>query len=146
MKYEDIKDFSQRCEEHPDHQSGMITNAMIQQRLHEEIDKLRDYIEQAEKQEPVALKVLNGEICYLSKADDQSYGMWCPVVPDKDCEHGFKNGTVFYTAPPKREWVGLTDEEVRNVYNVSDPLDMFLTEDCTRLVSNIEAKLKEKNT
>ena len=45
MKYEDIKDFSQRCEEHPDHQSGMITNAMIQQRLHEEIDELRDYIE-----------------------------------------------------------------------------------------------------
>jgi hypothetical protein len=45
MKYEDIKDFSQRCEEHPDHQSGMITNAMIQMRLMEEIDELRDYIE-----------------------------------------------------------------------------------------------------
>lgn len=52
MKYEDIKDFSQRCEEHPDHQSGMITNAMIQMRLMEEIDELRNYIEQTEKQEP----------------------------------------------------------------------------------------------
>ena len=46
MKYEDIKEFSQRCEEHPDHQSGMISNSMIQQRLHEEIDELREYIEQ----------------------------------------------------------------------------------------------------
>jgi hypothetical protein len=46
MKYEDIKEFSQRCEFHPDHQSGMISNSMIQQRLHEEIDELREYIEQ----------------------------------------------------------------------------------------------------
>jgi hypothetical protein len=50
MKYEDIKDFYQRCEEHPDHQSGMITEAMIQQRLHEEIDELREYIEQKLKE------------------------------------------------------------------------------------------------
>ena len=50
MKYKDIKDFYQRCEEHPDHQSGMITEAMIQQRLHEEIDELREYIEQKLKE------------------------------------------------------------------------------------------------
>ena len=50
MKYEDIKGFSERCEEHPDHQSGMISNSMIQQRLHEEIDELREYIEQALKE------------------------------------------------------------------------------------------------
>jgi len=50
MIYEDIKDFYQRCEEHPDHQSGMITEAMIQQRLHEEIDELREYIEQKLKE------------------------------------------------------------------------------------------------
>jgi hypothetical protein len=50
MKYEDIKGFSERCDEHSDHQSGMITNSMIQQRLHEEIDELREYIEQALKE------------------------------------------------------------------------------------------------
>ena len=46
MKYEDIKDFNQRCEDHPDHQSGMISYGMIEQRLQEEIDELREYIEQ----------------------------------------------------------------------------------------------------
>lgn len=46
MKYKDIKDFNLRCEEHPDHQSGMISYDMIQQRLHEEIAELRAYIEQ----------------------------------------------------------------------------------------------------
>jgi hypothetical protein len=46
MKYKDIKDFYQRCEEHPDHQSGMVTHRMIQERLSDEIDELRNYIEQ----------------------------------------------------------------------------------------------------
>jgi hypothetical protein len=46
MKYKDIKDFNQRCEEHPDHQSGMVSYSMIQQRMSEEIDELREYIEQ----------------------------------------------------------------------------------------------------
>jgi len=45
MKYQDIKEFSERCNEHPDHQDGMISNSMIQQRLHEEIDELRKYLE-----------------------------------------------------------------------------------------------------
>jgi hypothetical protein len=46
MKYEDIKDFNERCEEHPDHQNGMISYRMIEQRLEEEIEELREYIEQ----------------------------------------------------------------------------------------------------
>lgn len=50
MRYKDIKDFSQRCEEHPDHQSGMVTDMMIRQRLEEEIDELRAYIESVLKE------------------------------------------------------------------------------------------------
>jgi hypothetical protein len=50
MKYEDIKDFNQRCEEHPDHQTGMISERMIQARLSEEIDELRAYIEAKQEQ------------------------------------------------------------------------------------------------
>ena len=46
MKYEAIKDLAQRCEEHPDHQTGMISGRMIEARLSEEIDELREYIEQ----------------------------------------------------------------------------------------------------
>ena len=46
MKYEDIKDFSQRCEEHEDHQTGMISTGMLACRMQEEIDELREYIEQ----------------------------------------------------------------------------------------------------
>ena len=46
-----------------------------------------------------------------------------------------------YTAPPKRPWVGLTDEEMYlNCPN-------WLSQDqCKKWVEAIEAKLKEKNT
>lgn len=33
--------FSERCETHPDHQNGMVTYAMIEARLHEEVADLR---------------------------------------------------------------------------------------------------------
>ena len=45
MSYKDIKDFSERCKTHPDHQDGIVSNLMLVQRMHEEIDELRAYIE-----------------------------------------------------------------------------------------------------
>jgi len=51
-------------------------------------------------------------------------------------------GTLLYTHPPRREWQGLTDEEIW-----SDGSRMGLSEDgIRRFAREIEAKLKEKNT
>lgn len=36
-----IKTWIHRCQEHPDHQSGMVSHAMIQARMQEEIHELR---------------------------------------------------------------------------------------------------------
>ena len=44
--------------------------------------------------------------------------------------------TPLYTAPSKRQWVGLTDEDMEA---------LFLNEDGVRFARYIEAKLKEKN-
>ena len=41
-----IKTWNERCQEHPAHASGMITHDMIQMRMQEEIDELRDALEQ----------------------------------------------------------------------------------------------------
>ncbi len=46
-----------------------------------------------------------------------------------------------HTAPPQREWQGLTDEEIRKL---SD--DCAGVRDETEFIRAIEAKLKEKNT
>jgi hypothetical protein len=45
MNYADIKTFPERCEEHPNHQSGFVTARDVQCRLHEEVIELRLYIE-----------------------------------------------------------------------------------------------------
>ena len=45
MKYKDIKTFSERCNSYPDHQKGIIPEQMLSDRLHEEIEELRAYIE-----------------------------------------------------------------------------------------------------
>lgn len=43
-----IKTWNERCEEHPDHQTGMVSHSMIQMRMQEEIDELRAALAQPE--------------------------------------------------------------------------------------------------
>ena len=52
----------------------------------------------------------------------------------------FAKHTPLYTAPPKKEWVGLTDDEI---YEAVENSNSVLVKDMAR---SIEAKLKEKNT
>ena len=48
-----------------------------------------------------------------------------------------------YVTPPKKEWVGLTDEEIRKIDCIPDDPVWQDIKDFTRA---IEARLKEKNT
>ncbi len=97
-------------------------------------------------QEPVAFKVIRGELCYKSQDDDQSYGMWCPVTSQTGLP--YVDGTEFYTTPPaaQRQWVGLTDEEISEAYNAASKKALYRM-GTTRedVYEAIEAKLKEKN-
>jgi hypothetical protein len=89
-------------------------------RQHKAITALRQAIEQAEKQEPVAF-ASHGVINWI--ADKQ-----------------FQHEADLYTAPQpqsQREWVGLTDEERKDLCRSwSSPMDAIYA---------TEAKLKEKN-
>ena len=76
-------------------------------------------------------------VAWMSDSDvgfyKEEFGMY-PCVP-------------LYTAPPSREWVGLTDGEILEMFGVvgtsgSDINPRGLLKDTRR----IEAKLKEKNT
>ena len=57
------------------------------------------------------------------------------------CQHPPHRGDKLYLSPPKREWVGLTDEEVQMFIDArwSDGVNF------THFIRAIEAKLKEKN-
>ena len=101
----------------------------------EAIEALRQALAQTE-QEPVAWQVMvENEPMKEFSIKDMAHD-W--AVTEK------RNGSKYsywirplYTAPPKREWVGLTDEEIKGIL------------DCGRGglvdIKKAEAKLKEKN-
>ena len=82
---------------------------------------LRQTIVEAEKQEPVV--------------EVQYFGEKQIFVVLKQLSDGDK----LYTAPPRKDWVGLTDEEIDYLEDVIDPA-MYRV-----FARRIEAKLKEKN-
>ena len=93
------------------------------------IQTLRDRLAQPEP-EPVAW------ICHQQNGVNSLWWMKDQAI-DRNAGHQF---TPLYTAPPKREWVGLTDEDIEEI---------CWTEVDNRLASfaySVEAKLKEKNT
>ncbi len=85
------------------------------------------------EQEPVAWMVVNGE----GKIEQTSH-----YKPE--CERWLKYDPTrrlvpLYTAPPQREWQGLTDEDKREIIDETEP------EDRGYVMALVEAKLKEKN-
>ena len=67
---------------------------------------------------------------------------WCFVSSSKD-PTGKLEGKWFplYTAPPRKEWVGLTDEEISAVANSCVWSETYHV----HFSQAIEAKLKDKN-
>ena len=83
------------------------------------INALQQALEQ--KQEPVAWM--------YSDAQGRTTLVKSNVAP-------YEDATPLYAEPPKREWVGLTEEEAADCWSTS----------AVKSWKNIEAKLKEKNT
>jgi hypothetical protein len=95
-----------------------------QHKAPEVVEALRQALAQPE-QEPVGYVTI------------ETISSWAKVPSIK----WFKKPTQgpLYTAPPKREWVGMTDEEVESWRGNYDFFD-------SALVREVEAKLKEKNS
>lgn len=113
-------------------QEDCIFETGFRKGIHQHKEALRQALAQPE-QEPVARVDYdrNGNIAWL-------YG---PIEPD---------GTLLYTAPPKREWVGLTEKQYAaietRVWNEHIVVGGVGTGVYSyALWKEIEAKLKEKN-
>jgi hypothetical protein len=100
------------------------------------MEDLRQAIAEAEKQEPFAW--IHYALGYKMQVTQHS-----PEPPHKLLPEYFKTIPV-YTAPPKREWVGLTDEEIKEIIGPwgETPIKGYTR----KLFDQIEAKLKDKNT
>jgi hypothetical protein len=59
----------------------------------------------------------------------------------------FAKHIALYTAPPQREWQGLTENEIKHLWYEACQTNLELTSQLiVHLARNIEAKLKGKNT
>jgi len=80
----------------------------------------------------------------LAQPAQEPVAWMCSAFDGEPCEQTNHdecgNPIPLYTAPPKREWVGLTDDEV---YKIAFSLQ---GEHWRKIADAIEAKLKEKNT
>ena len=92
---------------------------------------LRQAIEQAEAQEPVAW-------LYQNSNTEHKYLVWEKQI-------GGRNWQPLYTAPLGKEWVGLTDDEMFNAIQSIDNTAVRLPPGFKLFACAIEAKLKEKN-
>ena len=72
----------------------------------------------------------------ISDGYSHAFTVWNPAP-------GTIDTVPLYTAPPQREWQGLTDEEIDEVFGSPMRLE---PSGLMNFVRAIEAKLKEKNT
>ena len=118
--------------------------------------EMSDNLREAAKAALLALKCLDGLECAREEIEALEAALAEPAIKDSltvaepvawmsDSDVGFYKEEFgnypcvpLYAAPPRREWVGLTDEEA-NEYN-------YLGPDMLWVVQEVEAKLREKNT
>lgn len=72
-----IKTWQQRCEEHPAH-NGIVTHSMIQERMQEEIDELRDSHDALLKS--MYLMQIDCQHLHHARKDRHALSEPCPVV------------------------------------------------------------------
>ena len=101
----------------------------------ESLEALRQALAQPE-QEPVAW--MNKKSAFMCGKTDESGVAFHIITTSKQTKH---HTVPLYTAPPKREWVGLTKEDMP----VGDN-PMFDTDEFALGAAWAQAKLKEKNT
>ncbi len=82
----------------------------------------------------------------LAQPEQEPVAWMCHPFGDDECEFSdhqeCENCIPLYTTPPQRTWVGLTDEELRQIWYDDEPVEGGTYVDKLR---QVEAKLKEKN-
>jgi hypothetical protein len=116
--------------------NALKTKEALRQALAEPANSTTDFVE------PKASSQTEHEpVAWLIQYKDRHEFVWCnKTVSFKEQVLGIE---PLYTAPPKREWVGLTNK------NIDRLLDEYITElgaYTVDLIKAVEAKLKKKNT
>jgi hypothetical protein len=118
-----------KCKDHPDAPHGFNRNASLTE------DR---YVCDCEYWEPPVAAVNMSQECVDETVErEHEPVVWVTDNGFYELEPKGIDAVPLYTAPPKRDWVGLTDGDMEA---------LFLNEDGVRFARYIEAKLKEKNS
>jgi hypothetical protein len=96
------------------------------------LSKCLEHIDAQPAQEPVAH-------VYLFDDDGRPLIAW-------DNAKGVQIGDKLYTAPPQREWVGLTVQERNDCLVQADPCECLADTEAHQLMVEVEVKLRERNS
>jgi hypothetical protein len=105
----------------------------------ERFSEVSQEIEEALKQEPVAWQVMVEDEALKEFPMKDMANDWCvhKKLSGSSCAYWIR---PLYTAPPKREWVGFTNEEKHELNDALNLQGRF------PIIETIESKLKEKNS
>ena len=105
-----------------------------------------DSLHNKPKQEPVAVKHMMEWVDYLKRKSDYGQHMRIPSEMSAGAcwELAIELEQFINTAPPQREFVGLTDEQISDLWCKVSNTD-FVTADTHVFARAIEAKLRSKN-
>ena len=113
--------------------ANLVAAKALAEHAMQEVQRLGLEIEQ----EPVAW--VKEDVCDGQYIDGRPRKIWW------ECNKGV--GTAFYTTPPQRTWVGLTEDEIKPCWHEACQTDLELTSQLVVYFAKaIEAKLKEKNS
>jgi len=128
--------------------------------VNQNITALRERLAQPEPWEQFYLDLGNP----FKKQPEQAPVAWMQEMPAKEDEtrsvrlttvrelaqQEWDNPIPLYTTPPRREWVGLTDEEIEKgrdqTFSINNPYCPCDSKTMRKAVRWAEAKLREKNT
>jgi len=122
-------------------QKAMMNSNSISYEMLDAITAIKAALAQP-AQEPVAWCIeYDGDLLYaegsvIKKEVEDNFA--------RNWDEGLSKIVFLYTTPPKRPWVGLTDEEIKEI--VGPYGDMPVKGYTRKLFDQIEAKLRSKNT
>ena len=123
-------------EPHPHIRTSFTDSIKYREKINQVIETLRQALAQPE-QEPVAW-IGNADFVKGQFVEGRVRRVWW------ECNTGV--GQLLYTAPPKREWAGLTDDDMHTIRDDAFVKNVDDIEWALQMARRIEAKLKERNT
>jgi hypothetical protein len=121
------------------------TEVAIKEALRQALAQPVDAVNISQERVDETAKGEHEPVAWIGKGRCQQLQEGESVTTTLTSHKAFLDDVPLYAAPPKREWVGLSDEEMRELTQKAVDDGMIRTVTDFEYIRSIEAKLREKN-